>query len=124
MACGTRQIIPPPFACVRPSFTRFTLKPYKQRNPRGACLLNTLQPVKQCRLAGARRVHNLVARVEAATRTEHGVVANVLAVLANRRNGTNIDLPGIGVAKRRSDAVIRQQNRLPAPGTVKAAVGH
>ena len=71
-----------------------------------------------------RRVHDLVAGVEAAAGAKHRVVADVLAAVTNRGQRTNLDLSGVGMSEGRADSIVGQQDRLSAPRAVETAMRH
>lgn len=124
MTGGAGQVVPQP--CSSRLFLRaFVLtKSHKQGNAYRAGALFALQPMQKRSPAVVGRVRNPVACVKSATRPEHRVVSDVLASMANCRNRPNLDLAGIRIAEGRSNPVIRQQDRLPAPRTDKAAMRH
>ncbi len=68
------------------------------------------------------RVHDLVAGVETAACAKHRVIADVLAVVANRRNRTDIDLACIWMPEGGAYPVIGQQDRLSTPRTIETAM--
>lgn len=124
MARSTRQFIPQPLGCLGFFRRRVVFEACKQRNPVRTRLLNALQPMEQDGLSLDRRVHNLVTRVETAAGAKHRVIADVLAAVANRRNRADFDLASIWMPERRTNPVVGQQDRLPAPRTVETAMRH
>jgi hypothetical protein len=53
-------------------------------------------------------MHDFVAGIETAAGAKHRVVADVLAVKANRCNRTDIDFARIRMPERRANPIIRQ----------------